>query len=168
MNRGFTLIELLVVIAIIGILASVVLASLNDARATAQDSAQISIFRQIQTSLELYYNANGQYPGDGRHYYSRPECGPTTPNGNWTDVFNASYDQYMNVPESSPLGCMIYSTSSTTAWRCYPQASGNANEINPSNYQYFLVMPTSGNISYEDYPRFNSTSQQRCILGPRR
>ena len=53
-SRGFTLIELLVVIAIIGILSSVVLASLNSARTKARDTRRVSDMKQIQIALELY------------------------------------------------------------------------------------------------------------------
>jgi prepilin-type N-terminal cleavage/methylation domain-containing protein len=61
-TRGFTLIELLVVIAIIGVLSSVVLASLNSARIKARDARRISDMHQVQTALELYYNDNKGYP----------------------------------------------------------------------------------------------------------
>ncbi|OIO30553.1 hypothetical protein AUJ77_01940 [Candidatus Nomurabacteria bacterium CG1_02_43_90] len=58
---GFTLIELLVVIAIIGVLATIILASLNSARAKARDAQRAESIRQVQTALELYYNTNGFY-----------------------------------------------------------------------------------------------------------
>jgi len=61
-HRGFTLIELLVVIAIIGILSSVVLASLNSARQKSRDAKRVSDIKQIQLALELYFDANGSYP----------------------------------------------------------------------------------------------------------
>jgi prepilin-type N-terminal cleavage/methylation domain-containing protein len=62
-NKGFTLIELLVVIAIIGILSSVVLASLNSARKKSRDARRISDLKQIQLALEMYADANGSaYP----------------------------------------------------------------------------------------------------------
>ena len=63
-NRGFTLIELLVVIAIIGILSSVVLASLNTAREKSRDASRISDIRQIQLALELFFDAQtpARYP----------------------------------------------------------------------------------------------------------
>lgn len=61
-SKGFTLIELLVVIAIIGILSSVVLASLNTARAKARDAKRMQDTVQIRTALELYYNDFGRYP----------------------------------------------------------------------------------------------------------
>jgi prepilin-type N-terminal cleavage/methylation domain-containing protein len=61
-NKGFTLIELLVVIAIIGLLSSVVLASLNTARAKARDAKRLSDMSQMQTALEFYYDSFGRYP----------------------------------------------------------------------------------------------------------
>ena len=61
-NRGFTLIELLVVIAIIGILSSVVLASLNSARLKSRDARRIGDIKQLQLALEMYYDSNNGYP----------------------------------------------------------------------------------------------------------
>ena len=58
-SRGFTLIELLVVIAIIGILSSVVLASLNTARNRGADSAVKSNLANARAEAELYYDTTG-------------------------------------------------------------------------------------------------------------
>lgn len=52
-KRGFTLIELLVVVAIIGILASVVLASLSSARTRARNVKVTADLRGIITKIEL-------------------------------------------------------------------------------------------------------------------
>lgn len=57
-SRGFTLIELLVVIAIIGILASVVLASLNSARDKGEDAAIKSNLNNARAQAALYYEDN--------------------------------------------------------------------------------------------------------------
>ena len=59
-KTGFTLIELLVVIAIIGILSSVVLASLNSARSKGSDAAIKSNINNARAQAELYYDSNNQ------------------------------------------------------------------------------------------------------------
>ncbi|MBP6856323.1 MAG: type II secretion system protein [Candidatus Pacebacteria bacterium] len=56
-QKGFTLIELLVVIAIIGILASVVLASLNSARSKGADAATKSNLSNIRAQAEIVYDS---------------------------------------------------------------------------------------------------------------
>lgn len=67
-KKGFTLIELLVVIAIIGVLASIVLASLNTARRKGRDTRRIADLGQVRLALELYFDT-----GNNRSY----------PPGNW-------------------------------------------------------------------------------------
>lgn len=62
-KKGFTLIELLVVIAIIGILASVVLASLNSARSKGADASIKSNMANIRAQAELWYDDHGQTYG---------------------------------------------------------------------------------------------------------
>lgn len=54
-QKGFTLIELLVVVAIIGILATVVLASLGSARNKAKDAAIGAGYSAIRAQAELIY-----------------------------------------------------------------------------------------------------------------
>jgi prepilin-type N-terminal cleavage/methylation domain-containing protein len=63
-QQGFTLIELLVVVAIISLLSSVVLASLNGARAKARDARRIADIHQMRLALELYFDSNNNYPGE--------------------------------------------------------------------------------------------------------
>ncbi len=63
-NKAFTLLELLVVIAIIGILTSVILASLENVRARARDAAKNEEARQIIVALEMYYQTYGGFPSN--------------------------------------------------------------------------------------------------------
>lgn len=88
-QKGFTLIELLVVIAIIGLLSTLAVVALNNARQKSRDAKRISDIKQIQTALELYYNDANGYPqtanlveaGDALSYGSTTYMGsiPTAP-----------------------------------------------------------------------------------------
>ena len=73
-HKGFTLIELLVVIAIIGILSTVVLVSLSNAKQKGNDAAVKANLDSAKKQMELYYATNGNYGGVFFGTQYRPRC----------------------------------------------------------------------------------------------
>ena len=60
-EKAFTLIELLIVVAIIGILSTVVIASLNSAREKGKIAFVKSTLKNMQSQAELTYTESGSY-----------------------------------------------------------------------------------------------------------
>lgn len=61
-KKGFTLIELLVVIAIIGLLSTLAVVALQNARQKSRDAKRVGDIKQIQTALDLYFADANSYP----------------------------------------------------------------------------------------------------------
>ncbi|MBP6859101.1 MAG: prepilin-type N-terminal cleavage/methylation domain-containing protein [Candidatus Magasanikbacteria bacterium] len=103
--KGFTLIELLVVIAIIGLLSTLAVVALGNARQKARDARRLSDLKQLQTALELYYTDQTAYPTGS---------GVTLGSTNYA-CLNASgfgtagcANPYMGQVPSDPLGTQSY------------------------------------------------------------
>ncbi|MDQ1299475.1 MAG: hypothetical protein QG636_143 [Patescibacteria group bacterium] len=84
--RGFTLIELLVVIAIIGMLSSIVLASLNGAREKAKIARAKADIHSLQVAFEFYFDSYNEYPPIGDNCSA---CSNPCDQGSWNAVVTA-------------------------------------------------------------------------------
>jgi len=133
-----------VVIAIIGLLASIVLVSLNSARGKARGVRRIAELRQIQTALEMYYDTNNSYPNSGGGW--RSEC---SGGGGFSasNVIPGLVPTYMPVFPSDPsmnksanTACYIYRSNGTD----YKLVDHNVTEFSAADYlkQPSLVDPT--------------------------
>jgi len=160
MKRGFTLIELLVVIAIIGVLSSVVLASLNTARVKSRDASRISQLGQIRAALELYYLDYGYYPASDcgwdcngyRYSYN------TT---SWT-AFRTALAPYMSQVPVDPIntGCPPWGAN------CFSYSYGNVSRDSATpQYDLTAQLEDTGSphrCGLRGYRFYFGTSQAWC------
>jgi prepilin-type N-terminal cleavage/methylation domain-containing protein len=124
-SRAFTLIELLVVIAIIGLLASIILASLNTAQQKGRDARRVSDVKEIQLALELYFDANQAYPT------SLAPLAPTYISALPTDPSSTA-----TCTNGTQAGCYVYAPlegASGSASICGSYHLGTSLEVNNSS-----------------------------------
>jgi prepilin-type N-terminal cleavage/methylation domain-containing protein len=149
--RGFTLIELLVVIAIIGLLASIVLVSLNSARSKGRDAKRVAELQQMSRAIALHANfdtstawapAGASQCGNGTAYQIASTC--TTPD----------FTQF-----NDPSGTTVCTASPTAV--CNYTVSRNNGAAAPAfnNWQIKTYLEgTIGQLSQGEVCISNSTS----------
>ena len=123
-KKGFTLIELLVSITIIGIIFSIVIDYVTNARGRGNDTKVKAQLSRARSTAELYFsNNNSSYNGSAGNIFV--PC--NTPNSMFTDTASgmATYATQANYPTGATLTC--YSTASAYAISALLPGAGGTN-----------------------------------------
>lgn len=149
-RKGFTLIELLVVVALIAMLATIIMAGLNESKKRSRDSQRLQTMRQVQTALELYVTENGDYPTSSKTGSQFSTGMESVLTGFLSDVLE----------DPSGLARAYYGPGDLLFAGC-----GETNpSINPI-YDYLLVFETEGTLpnTIPEYSVLGNGTGNKCL-----
>ncbi|MCI5051172.1 MAG: prepilin-type N-terminal cleavage/methylation domain-containing protein [Candidatus Pacebacteria bacterium] len=154
-NKGFTLIELLVVISIIGVLATIILGSLGDARDRARDAKIKALVNQFRTEAEIVAGELGNYD---------TICSPGTSSG---DLF---IEAYLLAGNSGTINNVCYDTAGAdynpTGAGLPMQFAGSVNGVGSSGSPWWIEIKLNGDgwICFDGNGR-TSINNNRVVVG---
>lgn len=147
-SSGFTLIEILVVLAIIGVLAVIVVMSINPAerQAQARDAGRVSSVAQLGRATISYYTSRSTYPSEAEWAQDLDDSGELSsfPSGIEYILSGTSNCTTYQQPGADPTYCYSLDATNGAIVFARAEATSHNDKCTAPEVAYFVYSSADG------------------------